>query len=214
MASNYVARLLQVRPQYTKDTDSGDQPENVLWLQSGSTGTPTLAQLQSIQSFFDGNWPGVWGPMAYTGAQYIGSVITDWSSNTGLQSSSVGAFTPVAGAGGAVANPPQVCALISYQIALRYRGGHPRTYLPWVANNVIGGTNHDTISSGALTAMTTAMNHYITAMTGSSILGGQTPVIFLGKNAPATPRIFPFATFTMQPIVATQRRRVRHVGRK
>lgn len=214
MPNVYQPGLLQIRPQYQFDPDAANTPENVLWFQSAQTTTPTLAQMQTIQHIFDTNWGAVWAPYGVSTHSYQGSVITDWSSNVGLSFSTVGSFTPVTGTAGGVAAAPQVAALISYHIAKRYKGGHPRTYLPLISQGVIGGTANDTIVSSVTQGAVTNINTLIGAMKSSNTLGGQTMVVYLGKTNPAKAQVWQFSTFTAQSLIATQRRRVRHVGRK
>lgn len=214
MGSNYVARLIQIRPQYSMDPDADNTPENVLWMQSGSSGTPTSGDLATIQSIFDDGWSALWKAQAGADSSYLGSVITDWSSDTGISLSSVGTFGPVAGTGGATSTAPQVAILISYAIPIRYRGGHPRTYLPHLASGKITGTYKDSIASGDVTNINTAYNALFTALNGSGILGGQSMAVFRGKTTPATPSVYIVGVFTAQTLLATQRRRIRHVSRK
>lgn len=214
MGSNYVAKLMQIRPQYSQDPDADNTPENVLWMQSGSTGTPTLGDLTTIQGIFDEYWPLLWKPQAGADSSYMGSVITDWSSDTGISRSTVGTLSPVAGTGSATSTAPQVAILISYSIPIRYRGGHPRTYLPHVASGKITGTYKDSIASGDVTNINAAYNALFAALNDSDVLGGQSMVIFRGKTTPASPTVYIVNTYTAQLLLATQRRRIRHVSRK
>ena len=209
MANVYKPGLLQVKPQYTPNPDAPDHPENILWFVSATTTTPTLANLVSISDVFDTNWANVWIQVGADPTYYLGSVITDWSSNTGLQYSSVGVFTPQNGLGGTVPSPPQVAALISYHVPVRYRGGHPRSYLPYVASEVLTNVQKDTINTSTTAAMASNLNTLITDMKASGVLGGQTMVAYLKKNNPTEANIQEFPTFTVQGLVATQRRRVR-----
>lgn len=213
MPNVYKPGLLQIRPQYLKDPDSGDTPENVLWFLSGSTTTPTIANLQAIQTTFDGSWGAYAALWLATGLSYDGSVITDWSSATGLQSSSVGALTPVVGTHGAP-TPPQVAILQSYQVTLRWRGGHFRSYYPYVGSSVITGTFNDTVAAATLASMAIGYDNMVSAMKTTGVLGGQTQMMYKNKNDVATATLYPIATFDISNIVATQRRRVRHVGRR
>lgn len=206
----YQARLIEIRPQYTHDPDSGDNPENVLWMQSASAGTPTLANLTTIQNIFDAQWKTLFAAYGATTANYTGSVITDWSSNTGLSQSSVGVLTPEAGANGSP-TPPQVSILISYVIQLRWRGGHFRTYLPYVGQSGLTNTNNDSISSGLASTIGTHYNSVNTNLGSSGVFGGQQLVMYKNKNNPATATVYPIAGFIVNTLLATQRRRLRVV---
>jgi len=214
MPNVYQPGLIQIRPQYEFDAEADNTPENVLWLQSSTTSAPSLAQLQSIQNVFDPGWAQVWKPWGHTTHFYQGSVITDWSSNTGLSFSSVGGFTAVAGSGTGSPAAPQVAALISYHVPIRYKGGHPRTYLPRGAMGEVTGTNNDELVSSCGAAILSAINALIGNLKSSGVLGGQTWSVYLHKNDPTKAHVMPFASFTVQTLLATQRRRLRHVGRK
>lgn len=212
MPNQYKPGLLQCRPQYTSDPDSGDTPENVLWFLSSSLTTPTPGNLTSIAAVFDPAWGNMWAEVGCTTTHYNGSVWTDWSSSSGYQYTSVGTFTPKAGSATGLV-PPQVACLISYPIQLRWRGGHFRTYLPYLGNSILTGFSNDTIESTQVTAVESAFSTMIGDMAGSGILGGQGFRVYKDKNAVGA-TLYPIITQTCNPIVATQRRRVRHVGRR
>lgn len=213
MANVYQPRLIQIRPQYSIETDAPDKPENILWFQSASAGVPTGSQLQAIAGIFDPDWSAAWGELGGDVAQYTGSVVTDWSSNTGLTYSSVGTFTPVVGTKGQLL-PPQVAGLVSYQIGIRYKGGHPRSYIPYIGQSVVAGVYNDTISPSAITNWNTGLSNLWVAMLGSGILGGQSPACYRFRTEPARAVVNLINTATLNHIVATQRRRVRKVSHK
>lgn len=212
MANVYKPGLVQIRPRYTQSDVTGHIPENVLWFQSGTTTTPTVGNLQSMVNLFDAQWGNVWAAYAPSVNHYTGSIATDWSSNAGLQYSSVGVLTPIAGGQAAGCQSAQVCILISYQIGVRYKGGHPRTYLPYVSEGVTQGSSGDQVTTTCQTAIVTALNGVINTMKGSGILGGQTMVIYRHRTNATLAQTYPFATFTVQSQTATQRRRLRHVA--
>lgn len=213
MPNVYKPGLVNIRAQYTRDPDSGDTPENVFWFENGTTTTPTLTQLQAIQAAFDENWSAVWARCGATDANMTGSIITDWSSSSGLESSSVGSFSPVAGDSG-TGVPPNVAALISYEIQLRWKGGHFRTYLPYIGNSsVISGT-HDQLSASVIANLQTQFNDFLNAMLASGTLGGQAFRCYKNKTNATTAALYPIAGFTINAMLASQRRRLRRVGRK
>lgn len=213
MPNVYQPGLIQLRPQYTTEVDSGDTPENVLWFQSATHTTPTIAQLTTIAATFDTDWSRLFTHYAGTQAHYLGCIVTDWSSSTGLQWSSVGIFTPEPGDQNNV-SPPQVAVLVSYQVQLRWRGGHFRTYLPYVGTAVLTGSLNDQISTTCQTNCQTDINTMITDMKASGVLGGQTMVMYKDKTKPTTAALYQISTFTVNLVLATQRRRIRKVSRK
>lgn len=212
LANVYKPGLVQVRPRYTQSDVSAHIPENVLWFQNGSTTTPTLANLQGIAAQFDPLWGAVFAAYGPSVNKYTGSVVTDWSSNTGLAYNSVGVFTPVAGGQAAGCQSSQVAILVSYQIGVRYKGGHPRTYLPYVSEGVTQGSSGDQVTSTCQTAIVNAYNAMISGMKGSATLSGQTMVIYRHRTNAALAQTYPFATFSVNAQTATQRRRVRRVA--
>jgi len=213
MPNVYKPGLVQIRPQYTRDPDSGDTPENITWWQSGTTSTPTLPDLTTMQAQFDGAWGAMWRECGTNAAEYTGSIITDWSAATGLQQSTVGVFPGTVGTAG-TALPPQVSVLQSFQIQLRWRGGHFRRYFPYIGANAVSGTFMDTVVSTVISAMEAAYTVLVGQMQSSGVLGGQSPRCYKDKDNPTTATLYTPVSQMISPTIATQRRRVRHVGRK
>lgn len=201
-------RLLLVKPQYDVDPDTGDVYENILWFQSASAGTPTIANLTAMAAAFDTQWGVIW---AYCGAgarHYNGSVWTDYSTNTGLTYTSVGTFTPTVGSGGSLI-PPNVAVLLSMSNGQRYRGGHFRTYFPWIGTSAISSSDPSLVATGVTSAMTTQFANLNTHTSGSGVLGGQTQVLYRNRHNASTAALFPISSFTVRSRFATQRRRLR-----
>lgn len=214
MANQYLPGLLQVRPQYTANPDAPDQTENVLWFQSNTHTTPTATNLLDIQSAFDNNWSAIFNRYGAASTYYLGSLVTDWSSNTGLEVNSVGTWTPTAGGGATVATAPQVSILISLHIPIRYRGGHGRIYLPHVASGELQAPNYDTIASSLTTSLVTYFNDMVSGMQSSGVLGGQVMGVYRYRNTPGRNAFYQFPTFTVQSHIATQRRRNRKAAHR
>lgn len=212
MPNVYKPGLLQIRAQYTREVDSGDTPENVFWFQSGSTATPTLSQLQAIQAVFDSSWAGFWKETGSTDAFMTGSIATDWSSASGLENSSVGTFGAINGVAGAGV-PPNVAALISYLIQLRWRGGHFRTYLPYIGSSAIISGTHDQLSPSVIATLQTGFNTFLNDMLASGDLGGQAFRCYKDKTNATLATLYPIAGYTINTVLASQRRRLRRVGR-
>lgn len=59
---------------------------------------------------------------------FVGVTVTDLSSDTGFVDEE---GTATVGIRTGLAIPGNVAVLASYEVARRYRGGHPRTYWPW-----------------------------------------------------------------------------------
>src|SRR5215471_1331435 len=129
-------------------------------------------------------------------------------------------------AGGAVI-PANACALASYAIQRRYRGGKPRTYFPmgtdtdlldaqhWVAASVTNFTTRVATLSQQLAAITWTGGN-ATGLCSVSYYSGtewvQNPVTGAWKGIAkqrATPLVDPVIGIKVSPLVASQRRRVR-----
>jgi hypothetical protein len=214
MPTVFQPKLLQVRPQYTLDADTGRFPENVLWFESLSNGTPTLAQLLTMAAVFDSGWANVWKQFGPSDKHYTGSVWTDWSSDSGLSNSSVGIFAPVAGLNSVASQSFQVAVLISLSNGQRFKGGHFRIYLPYIASNLGVAGNEDTLLPGPIGTGSTAFAALNSITTGSGVFGGQTQVLYRFRNDPARASIYQIASFQISPRFATQRRRLRHVAHR
>jgi hypothetical protein len=208
MPNVYQPSLIQIRPQYDQSDADLDNIENVTWW-LGTFAVPlSEAQLIAIAGVFDNSWKNVWLAFGATSRHYKGSIVTDWSSNTGLQYSSVGTFAPVVGTEGA-ALPVQACALISLAIGERYRGGHGRVYLPALGNSTLESDYQ--LEPSVSSALLTAYANMQTAMAGISSADGGAFVqsVYRYRNDPATASVHGVVAFTVQQKIATQRRRLR-----
>lgn len=121
--------------------------------------------------------------------------------------------------------PAQVCLVSSYEIARRYRGGHPRGYWPW-------GVQTDIASAGSwatafTSACTTGLNSFFTALVAAGWSGAGTlsqknvsyysgftvvtnPVTGRARNVPTlrvTPLQDPVTSIVSRISYGTQRRR-------
>jgi hypothetical protein len=139
----------------------------------------------------------------------------------GLSSASdgVGAFAQTQpGGGGTTIGPANNCLLVKHIIARRYRGGHPRTYLPGLTVNYMADPQHWTAAQ--VTNLQGAWNAFITACVATVITGNvidnHVNVSYYGdrhpQTVPPTPRPTPLIDIiqqsTVEATIATQRRRV------
>lgn len=207
MPNVYKPGLVQIRPQYN---DGGvDLPENVTWWLGAFTSPLSLTQLTNIIAAFDTAWAAMWKVNAFDSVHYTGSIITDWSTNAGLQQTSVGTLTPVAGTGGTAPAGSQVSILISKSDGTRYKGGHSRIYLPGVSATILPDSSH--ISSGTQGTLVTNYEAVDTAMNGlTSGNGGPfLDVIYRFRNDATKAQVKNTASFKVNLLLATQRRRLR-----
>lgn len=157
---------------------------------------------------------------AYTGSLHVllnplwtlQSTICQDNSGTGNFSQNVVNATgsdPVAGN----ALPPNVAAVISWDVDKRYKGGHPRTYLPGIGEgNLVnpGGTNWNaTFTSGLKAAGKTFLTQFISALS-AQLAGAAVGTLSRRSNYVwnTPPNFWPYIDTKSHPRVDTQRRRL------
>jgi hypothetical protein len=135
--------------------------------------------------------------------------VTDLTSNTSSQGSYEGAAT--GDLEGSVV-PAGASVLAQYASTLRYRGGHPRTYL--VLGESLKLENTSTWTSAFVTAVEEAWTAFLAAVvgyaSGGCTVGSQVAVSYSSGHAPRPDPIKLPLTFTgCSATVASQRRRTR-----
>lgn len=125
--------------------------------------------------------------------------------------------------------PAAVCFVGSYEVARRYRGGHPRGY--WPFGNAADVTTPTTWSAGVVTGFTSALNTFFTGVVGAGWSGAGTlshvnvsyyegftvvtnPITGRARNVPTTrsaPLIDPVTTVVGRSSIGTQRRRAQFI---
>jgi hypothetical protein len=203
----YLAGLVQIRPQTTDVNPENLVHENVLYYAGDASVTRTVVQLTAVQAAFDTAWTALWGIYGSSAAHYAGSIVTDRSSSTGLEVDN-SAFVPVVGSHGGGQLPNQVAILISHKIAQRYKGGHARTYLACVdASATHPPDSVATTDIPLLTAGFEAVTAAMSALTATD--GGPYTFISLRGRRTVMPTGAPVVASVCNPLLATQRRRLR-----
>jgi len=140
-------------------------------------------------------------------------VLTDLSSSTGAQGIDTVNQAGTGTGGSATGN---ACVLVTYPSSIRYRGGHPRTYLPPPLTGILADDAH--ITTAGATAWATGWGDVLTTLYGSTsggtTLAGQCAVSYRTGGAPRTdPLVMPIASgsASVKTQLASQRRRI---GRK
>jgi hypothetical protein len=147
------------------------------------------------------------------------TTVTDLTSSTGAQGVD---STSETGSNGGTLVAGNAAILINFPSSFRYRGGHPRVYLPPGAEtDLVNSANWSTAKvTSVQTAFAGLQTAIATSTSGSFSLAGQCAVSYYSTAVtPApphrrvTPLIMPIATgaFTVEAEVASQRRRI---GRK
>lgn len=187
----------------------------VCWATGATSGGYTSAQLHNLAGIMFLNFANAWGAIGSPSAQLTDCVCTDWSSNTGLQA---GAATSAISGSGTGELPLNTAALLSLKVALRYKGGHGRVYLPSLADNIT--TDGRTIQTAKLGTLQTAVSAWGAQLASiSSANGGPfNQVVYLQHRQPKPPTVPPtylpatvqvVNSITAQQVLATQRRRLR-----
>lgn len=148
--------------------------------------------------------------------------LTDLSSTSAPQAVTTGS---TAGTNSTLPLPAGVAAVISFKMARRYRGGHPRIYIPGLVGTYLG--SPQTWSSGAIALIGAAFSTWAVAVeagapsavgtaiqVGVSYFQGFTNVTFpSGRTRPVPkqraggPVVDVFTNAFVNPVVASQRRR-------
>jgi hypothetical protein len=211
----YLENLLKIVHFYTADRDSAINVQYVM----ASEGSPfSLSDLNGCAMEIAEAWKVCWPPYMASYASYAGCELYDQSSNTGQVGSA-----PIlqAGGGDATVVSAQVSALVLWLESKRYRGGHPRNYLPSPASNNF--ENDLTFTAGFVTDFGANVNTYLEAITGISIAGA--PLIPVNLHARdveekgppivyVDPYVLDITGFTVSNVPATQRKRLRKVSRR
>jgi hypothetical protein len=183
-------------------------------LHSQYSGTvPTAAQLNTLAGDINTAWGASYKAEVSSAVVMNSVVITDLSSATGAQGVNSTAQTGTNAGGQIVGNSAVLC---NYPSSIRYRGGHPRSYLPGPPDGSLA--TPSTITTGYQTALTTAWNAVLAPLFGTSIgtftTAGQCAVSYVTALAPrVTPLVMPISqnAITIEINLASQRRRI---GRK
>lgn len=132
-----------------------------------AAGTPTSTDLNTLSTSIRGLWSTNLAPLMSTGCNLVSTDILDLTTNVGNYGSNTSGVNGSLATG--VAAPANVACCVSLKIALHYRGGHPRMYLPGV--NTTHLTNPNTLTGTYTTAMQSAMTavvNGINALTSTS----------------------------------------------
>lgn len=206
----YHPGVVTFAPHY--DIGSGRDAVNVLEFQTPASGL-TFAQLDSARLAFDVAWSTFWKPYGAPSVFYKGAIVTDMSSNTGGQALNTG-VTPAPGTGGGNEVIDNTAVLISLKTSTRYRGGHGRIYLPGCNVGMLNNDGRSVLSS-QITAGQSRWTTFITAMSAITTTGGGPySLIVWHKKLSSNPNsIENVNAAVIQPVLASQRRRLRKVSR-
>lgn len=103
------------------------------------------------------------------------------------------------------------CLVVNWKISAYYRGGHPRTYMPGLAQVQV--TNGSAVAAGAITTYTTAWSGFLAdnnGFTTTNISGVQMGTLSYqtGNSWRTTPLFRPYTGVAIRSVVGSQRRRI------
>lgn len=179
---------------------------NILYINYSAT-APSAANLNTYAAAVANAWQVNVAPLCNTAVSLTAVDVVDIASNTGASGT---ASVAIPGTLTGQALPIQAAMVASWHINFRYRGGHPRSYVP--AGVPASTVNGNTWTSAFLTSAVAGMSGFLTQMNGISLAAGSTFMIsvsFRTLNAPRpTPIKNTITAVSVHPRLDTQRRRL------
>lgn len=178
-----------------------------IWYLLYSSAAPTSAELNSLAAALLTEYSTTVMVNSSSDFKLTTCEITDLTSST----SAVGAASATLAGGGAVGGVASLCALAKHTIARRYRGGHPRTYVPGNSPNHL--VNPQQWTTTEQSGVQTGMNAWLTYLGSYSgaPFAGLTPCnvsYYSGGSLRVTPVVDQHLTTTIEQTIGSQRRRV------
>lgn len=174
------------------------------------TGTlTTQADADSITASLQSAWASNIASLVHTTCSLTQTTLQDLSSLTSPQSVN---STPHAGSSASAYNmPANVALVVSFKIGRRYRGGHPRMYVPAQVQNNTVNSNQWTgtwvlTAKNAMTAWVGALNAITT--TGITLSEAGSLSYYSGHALRPTPVFDPYILTVVHSRVDTMRRRL------
>jgi hypothetical protein len=182
---------------------------NVFWLRFTRAGAAVVNDLNTIidgmLTAYDTNL------VAKLGANVSGvTADASWITAVGTDLNTIRSHT-VTPSGNPSVEDASACAVMSSVISARYRGGHPRTYLPGpqAAHIANGSTLDGTILPGFITSAA-AFRNAVNALTAGAVTAVELGTVsFVRSGAWRVPPVFePFTGSTIRATLGSQRRRI------
>jgi hypothetical protein len=217
---NPVPNVVRVFLEGWIDNDHVFKWGNVLHFDYSGT-VPSNAVCATIAANIDAAWSANVASLCPAPTMLTNVVVTDLSSPTAGEGQST---TSHIGTRGDDSIPANAAVLVSYPSALRYKGGHPRTYLYVLGNADLEGAAHWSTAGAAEVA--TKWQAFLTACLAAgasgTVLSAFVSIRYKGKFLPngGPPHYYltnplvntiPIASAVAQTEMASQRRRVGRV---
>lgn len=192
------------------------------WRYTG--GAPSITDLDTFCTGAAAAWNTNIAPLSATAVVLKEIVATDLTSPTGSRGTWTGTHAGTRSGDGL---PMDACLLLNFTIDRRYRGGKPRTYNPWGTSTDLA--TERTWETTFLTDVTTGWGTFAGDI-GAAVIGPasidaqvnvsyykgflpvQNPVTLRWRNIPtarAAALVDVIASFSPNPLVGSQRRRIR-----
>lgn len=184
---------------------------NVFWIRNAGGNVPSDSELNALASFIYGRYVSHFGPQINNNVTVQGCQLIYYGP-AGLQIGGGHVENTIMGQTG-IALPASASICISWHVAQRYRGGHPRTYLPGMSQQSMQDVQHWAASYADAIRVTADQFHldintHTAGTFGPFHLG---TVSFVLRNAWRTPpvfRDFTTASALVDTRIDTQRRRL------
>lgn len=188
---------------------------NVLhWAWSGTA--PTAAGCATLAAQIVTQWTSHMAPECPSTTLLTSATVTDLSSNTAASGEDL---VSVAGTRGDDEIPASAAVLIHYPVQVRYRGGHPRSYVMAGGNADFADASHWTtaFANECLSHWQSCWGAFNAGLVGGISLGSQVAVSYydrqLNPTPPyrrTTPLVYAINVFgsTVDTQIASQRRRI------
>lgn len=171
--------------------------------------TPDSTALNALATTLRGLWNTHLAPIFVVNTQLVTTTVWDISSETGATGSSGATANGTTAAGTLMPRNAAVC--VSWPIQVRYRGGHPRTYI--VGRNMADLSNGNALITAYHDLIVTAFTNFRGAV-NSTALGGANLTLCAVHYSP--PRVLPKTSGQPFPVnvpvvhgrLDTQRRRL------
>lgn len=198
-----AAQIVLVR---VTGTNQGTNFQNVFHLQYSGT-APQVADLNTLCSDVLSAWATNFSPLCQAGQALASATAVDL---TNRQAASGTATNTTAGSRAGTAMTNQVACVVSWAINHRYRGGHPRSYIP--AGVLADVTSGHLWATTFVTSMTNAAGAFRTALNAITISGATYKMVTLsyysGGVLLPTPVPYTIQGAKVHGRVDTQRRRL------
>jgi len=183
------------------------QPWNNIFHLQYAGGVPTSANLTSLLGSVAAAWAANFASLCQAGVTLTELQAADLASPTGATSTLAAAGV---GTRAGTAMPTQVALVISWKIDLRYRGGHPRSYLPAaVLADVTSGHLWTTAFVSEAQSAGQGFQGALNAIAVAPLTFVMVAVSFFTQHAlRPTPLVRPVVTALVHDRVDTQRRRL------